>query len=96
MDTPVTSEAGRPASALVTAARYAGSATVIPVLRYSTTTSALSRPNALAAAPASRWLWLLGGVKLFPDDSLPNTWVPHTPANTMAIAAITRVSRRRR
>jgi len=53
-----------------------GRPTVLVALRYSTTTSASFRPNTWLAWSASRWLWLAGGVKLFPEDSLPNTPVP--------------------
>ena len=89
-----TSARGRPLSAAVTACRYAGSPTVLVALRYSTTTSASFRPNTWLAWSASRWLWLAGGVKLFPEDSLPNTPVPQTAANATSTSAMPRVSRR--
>ncbi len=65
-------------------------------LRYSTTTSASFRPKACSAALASRWLWLDGGVKLSPDDSLLNTPVPQAPAMATNRSVITSVSRRLR
>ena len=94
MLTRATSARGRPASAAVTACRYAGSPTVLVALRYSTTTSASFRPNTWLAWSASRWLWLSGGVKLFPADSLPNTPVPRPRRTRTSTSAMTRVSRR--
>ena len=65
-------------------------------LRYSTTTSASFRPNTCSARLASCWLWLDGGVKLSPDDSLPNTPVPQTAAKATKRSVRTSVSRRLR
>ena len=48
------------------------------LLRYSTTASAVSWPNALVARLLSCWLWLPGGVNPPPDCSAPNTPVPQT------------------
>src|SRR5215469_5106097 len=65
-------------------------------LRYSTTTSAVSRPNALVARSLACWLSLPGGVKPPPDLSDPNTPVPQTAAPATAITAASSTSRRRR
>src|SRR5215470_19643827 len=91
-----TSARGRPFSAAVTACRYAGSPTVMVALRYSTTTSASFRPNTWLARLASCWLWLAGGVKLSPDDSLPDTPVPHSPAAAVSTTMMPSDSHRQR
>src|SRR6266851_6760520 len=65
-------------------------------LRYSTTTSAVSRPNAFVARSLACWLWLPGAVKPPPDWSEENTPVPQTAAPTTAITAARSTSRRRR
>src|SRR5215469_5883162 len=65
-------------------------------LRYNTTTSAVSRPNARVARSLACWLWLPGGVKPPPDCSRANTPVPHTAAAATTTAATSRTSRRRR
>src|SRR5690242_19152105 len=64
-------------------------------LRYNTTTSAVSRPNALVARSLACWLWLPGAVNP-PDCSDPNTPVPQTAAPATAIAEASNTSRRRR
>src|SRR5262249_32381235 len=100
VDQYVCSAATRPCGSAarlrVTAARKAGSATVIVGLRYSTTTSASSLPNALTARLLARWLWLFGGVKPPEDCSEPNTPVPQAAAAASAISAIPSASTRRR
>src|SRR5580698_7148579 len=62
-------------------------------LRYSTTTSASFRPKTWSARLASCWLGLDGGVKLSPDDSLPNTPVPQTAAKATNRSVPTSASR---
>ena len=86
---------GSAARVRVTALRNAASCTVSLGLEYSTTTSAASRPNVLAARSLSCWLWLPGAVKPPPDCSAPNTPVPHTAAAITTSAAIPSTSRRR-
>ena len=92
--TRATSARGRPLSAAVTACRYAGSLTVMVALRYRHDDIGVVPAEHLAAWLASRWLWLAGGVKLSPEESLPKTPVPQTAANATSTSVRPRVSRR--